>query len=119
MANQNATTERTNLQTKRCSNDEAVALRKNHVGRHAAPAQRRKSSIIVVSIKAPPAAVFIVSNPTDVPRFISVMIANSAAGEIASVTRCPCEFDLERPTRVVERANGDTICVFPITVAVG
>ena len=31
MANQLATTERTNLQTKRCSKDEAAALRKNHV----------------------------------------------------------------------------------------
>ena len=31
LANQNATTERTNLQTKRCSKDEAAALRKNHV----------------------------------------------------------------------------------------
>jgi hypothetical protein len=36
VANQNATTERTNLQTKRCSKDEAAALRKNHVGRHEA-----------------------------------------------------------------------------------
>jgi hypothetical protein len=33
VANQNATTERTNLQTKRCSKDEAAALRKNHVVR--------------------------------------------------------------------------------------
>ena len=33
MTNQNATTERTNLQTKRCSKDEAAALRKNHVSR--------------------------------------------------------------------------------------
>ena len=33
MANLHATTERTNLQTKRCSNDEAAALRKNHVVR--------------------------------------------------------------------------------------
>ena len=33
MANQNATTERTSLQTKRCSMDEAAALRKNHVVR--------------------------------------------------------------------------------------
>ena len=33
MANQNTTTERTNLQTKRFSKDEAAALRKNHVSR--------------------------------------------------------------------------------------
>ena len=33
VANLNATTERTNLQTKRCSKDEAAALRKNHVSR--------------------------------------------------------------------------------------
>ena len=33
VANQNATTERTILQTKRCSKDEAAALRKNHVVR--------------------------------------------------------------------------------------
>ena len=33
VANQNALTERTNLQTKRCSKDEAAALRKNHVVR--------------------------------------------------------------------------------------
>ena len=33
VANQNATTERTILQTKGCSKDEAAALRKNHVGR--------------------------------------------------------------------------------------
>ena len=33
VANQNATTERMNLQTERCSKDEAAALRKNHVGR--------------------------------------------------------------------------------------
>ena len=33
VANQNATTERTNQQTRRCSKDEAAALRKNHVGR--------------------------------------------------------------------------------------
>ena len=33
VANQDTTTERTNLQTKRCSNDEAAALRKNHVVR--------------------------------------------------------------------------------------
>ena len=33
VANLNATTERTNLQTKRCSKDEAAALRKNHVVR--------------------------------------------------------------------------------------
>ena len=32
-ANQHATTERTNLQTKSCSKDEAAALRKNHVVR--------------------------------------------------------------------------------------
>ena len=31
MANQNAKTERTNPQAKRCSKDEAAALRKNHV----------------------------------------------------------------------------------------
>ena len=35
VANQNATTERTNLQTKRRSKDEAAALRKNHVVRRA------------------------------------------------------------------------------------
>ena len=33
VANQYATTERTNLQTKRYSKDEAAALRKNYVGR--------------------------------------------------------------------------------------
>ena len=33
VANQNARTERTNLQTKRCPNDEVAALRKNHVTR--------------------------------------------------------------------------------------
>ena len=33
VANQHATTERTNLQTERYSKDEAVALRKNHVVR--------------------------------------------------------------------------------------
>ena len=37
VANQNATTERINLQIERCSKDEAAALRKNHVGR---PMQR-------------------------------------------------------------------------------
>ena len=37
MANLNATTERTNLQTKRCSKDEAAALRKNHVVRLLCP----------------------------------------------------------------------------------
>ena len=31
VANQNATTERTNQETERCSKDEAAALRKNHV----------------------------------------------------------------------------------------
>ena len=36
VANQNATTERTNQQTKRSSKDEAAALRKNHVVRHLA-----------------------------------------------------------------------------------
>ena len=44
MANQNATTERTILQTKRCSKGEAAALRKNHVVRH----QRCVSSIHLV-----------------------------------------------------------------------
>jgi len=38
-ANQNATTERTIQQTKRCSKDEAAALRKNHVVR---PFSRRR-----------------------------------------------------------------------------
>ena len=40
-ANQNATTERTNPQTKRCSKDEAAALRKNHVVR---PSTAERSS---------------------------------------------------------------------------
>ena len=34
VANQNVTTERTDQQTKRCSKDEAAALRKNHVVGH-------------------------------------------------------------------------------------
>ena len=34
---------------------------------------------------------------------ISVVIANSAAGKVASITWGAREFDLERPTRIVER----------------
>ena len=44
VANQNATKERTNLRTKRYSNVEAAALRKNHVVRRAA-AKRYPSAV--------------------------------------------------------------------------